>query len=237
VDQKSRAGTGHTVREMGTTMVFLGLFLLVLVSARAESLPTSASAQPSLTPVATVPKPSPTPSPSATLPGVQVQTTPRPTPQPASPPTRLLLPALDLDAPVVELPLEGKTWDMSGLTNEIAHLGGTANPGEQSNMVLAGHVTLRIGAGPFVHLERLNAGDIAIVYAGDEVYTYRVMSKTHVAPDDVSVVQPTSDPILTLLTCTTWDGENRTYTERVAVVARLVEEEIPWARSRISHEE
>jgi len=138
---------------------------------------------------------------------------------------------------VVELPLAGKTWDMSGLTNQIAHLGGTANPGQQSNMVLAAHVTLRIGAGPFVHLERLKAGDIAIVYAGDEVHTYRVVSKTHVAPDDVSVVQPTSDPILTLLTCTTWDGENRTYTERVAVVARLVEDEAASSRSRISQKE
>jgi LPXTG-site transpeptidase (sortase) family protein len=150
------------------------------------------------------------------------------------PPTRLEIPALSLKAPVVELPMKDKTWDMSELTGEIAHLAGTANPGEHSNMVLAGHVTLRIGAGPFLHLESLKAGDLAIVYAGEKPYTYRVIRKKYVPPDDVSVAYPSSGPTLTMLTCTRWDEQNRSYTERVAVIARLIVEEIPdWTRSRI----
>jgi len=141
----------------------------------------------------------------------------------APPPTRVVIPALGIDAPVVEVPITNKTWDLSGLTYEIAHLGGTASPGQKNNMVFAGHVTLKRGAGPFLRLESLEPGDMAIVYAGEQAYTYRVVSKRHVGPTDVSVAYPTSDPILTLLTCTNWDAENRRYTERVAVIAQLVE--------------
>ncbi|HAL61125.1 MAG TPA: hypothetical protein DCP08_01795, partial [Chloroflexi bacterium] len=90
-----------------------------------------------------------------------------------------------------------------------------------------GHITLKRGAGPFLHLESLEPGDMAIVYAGEQAYTYRVVSKRHMGPTDVSIAYPTSDPILTLLTCTNWDAENRTYTHRVAVTAELVGEGAP----------
>lgn len=42
---------------------------------------------------------------------------------------------------------------------------------------------------------------------------------------DVSVVYPTSDPVLTLITCTNWDAENRQYLERLVVVAKPVASE------------
>ena len=141
--------------------------------------------------------------------------------------TRLVIPTLELDAPVVEVSITNKIWDVSGLTYEIAHLGGTANPGEKNNMVLAGHVTLKRGAGPFLHVESLEPGDMAIVYAEEQAYTYRVVSKMYIGPTDVSVAYPTSDPILTLLTCTNWDAETRTYTGRVVVIAELVEDRTP----------
>jgi len=141
--------------------------------------------------------------------------------------TRLVIPPLELDVPVVELPITDNSWDVSVIAHEVAHLEGTANPGEKNNMVLAGHVTLRKGAGPFLNLESLKPGDMAIVYAGEQAYTYRVISKNHVGPTDVSVAYPTSEPILTLITCTNWDAENRVYTQRVAVIAELVEEEAP----------
>jgi len=143
------------------------------------------------------------------------------------PATRLVIPDLGIDAPIVEVPITNKTWDLSWVAHEIAHLGGTAKPGEKNNMVLAGHVTLKTGAGPFLHLESLEPGDLAIVYAGEQAHTYRVVSKRYVGPTDVSVAYPTSDPILSLLTCTNWDAETRTYTGRVVVIAELVEDRTP----------
>lgn len=149
---------------------------------------------------------------------------------PAAQATRLVIPSLELDVPVVELPITDKSWDVSGIAHEAAHLGGTANPGEKNNMALAGHITLKRGAGPFLHLENLEPGDVAIVYAGEQAYTYRVVSQRYVEPTDVSVAYPTSDPILTLLTCTNWDAENRQYLERLVVVAKLVESKLRYAR-------
>ena len=145
----------------------------------------------------------------------------------AQPATRLAIPTLTVDAPVVEVPLTNRTWDVSEVTHEVAHLEGTANPGDKSNIVLTGHVTLRRGSGPFLRLDALQPGDLAIVYAEEQAYTYRVVSKKYVGPTDVSVTFPTSEPILTLITCTNWDAENRTYTERVAVIAELFEEGTP----------
>lgn len=141
--------------------------------------------------------------------------------------TRLVIPTLGVDAPVVEVPIINGTWDVSKLENEVAHLGGTAQPGQNGNTVLSGHVTLRSGWGPFMHLERLQSGDTVIVYAGDENYTYRVVGTKHVLPDDVSVTYPTFAPTLTLITCTTWDADNPTYAERVAVLAELVNDATP----------
>ncbi|HAL61126.1 MAG TPA: hypothetical protein DCP08_01800, partial [Chloroflexi bacterium] len=42
---------------------------------------------------------------------------------PAARATRLVIPTLELDAPIVELPITGKSWDVSGIAHEVAHLG------------------------------------------------------------------------------------------------------------------
>lgn len=145
----------------------------------------------------------------------------------AAPATRLVIPALGIDAPIVEVPIANKTWNVSLVEHEIAHLGGTAHPGEKNNMVLAGHATLKRGIGPFFRLESLQPGDIAVVYAGEQPFRYRVLGKRYVLPTEVSVAQPTVDAILTLVTCSNWDAEDRTYRERVAVIAELVSDEMP----------
>jgi sortase A len=239
VSERRRYLKNPARRWLGNVLLLAGLALIGAVSlgdqlVTMEATPFAPS--PRSTPVRLTPSPITTPD--AIIQPAEKTAEPQATAERMPPPTRLEIPALNLDAPVLELPIQDKTWDMSALTGEIAHLGGTANPGEMSNVVLAGHVTLRIGAGPFLHLENLKAGDIAIVHAGEQTYTYRVVRKKYVPPDDVSVAYPGSGPMLTMLTCTRWDAENRRYTERVAVIARLVVEEIPdWTRSRISRME
>jgi sortase A len=136
---------------------------------------------------------------------------------------------------VVEAPIIDGRWDVSHLTQEIGHLERTANPGEHNNMVLAGHVTLRRGAGPFLRLEELEAGDEVIVYARELAYVYRVVRKQYVAPTEVSVAFPTTDPILTLLTCASgsWDAANRSYSQRAVIICDLVgKEKLPADGSR-----
>jgi len=220
---------------IGTILVVFGITLLVFTTSRGdlsgqEMIPTAPP-----DPTTTIPSPPAIIFPAS---GVELSETPaiaepaEDTPDRAPPPTRLVIPSMELDAPILAVPIVDDTWDVSSLTHDIGHLAGTANPGERSNMVLSAHVTLRTGVGPFMRLEWVREGATAVVYAGEEAYTYRVVEKKYVAPDDVSVAYPTSSPVLTLLTCTRWDAESRRYSERLAVIARLVEEETPeWSKS------
>src|SRR5688572_7007109 len=72
----------------------------------------------------------------------QTSTTPTLTPTPTIPlemklPTRLRIPAMSLDSPVHEVTVNMGTWEVSPM--DIGHHFGTGVPGEQGNVVLAGH--------------------------------------------------------------------------------------------------
>lgn len=141
-----------------------------------------------------------------------------------SPVWRIVIPVLDLDARVVGVPLADGTWDVSGIGEQIAWLGGTSTPGLAGNTALAGHVTLRKGGnGPFYFLHRLAPGDRVYVYTERGEYVYRVREQAVVKQDDVAVVGPTINAQLTLLTCANWNEKDRTYIQRRAVFADLVQ--------------
>ena len=142
---------------------------------------------------------------------------------PDRPATRIVIPAIDIDAPTVVIPIRSGTWDVEQITHEVGHLQGTASPGDNSNVVMAGHVTLTAGGyGPFRGLAQLQPGDEVLVYVGDqEVYVYEVDSLKTVEATDVEVTYPTTEPILTLVTCVNWDPVQGRYNDRLVVVARL----------------
>jgi len=142
---------------------------------------------------------------------------------PDRPATRIVIPAIDVDAPVVVIPIRNGTWDVEQITHEVGHLQGTASPGDKSNVVMAGHITLTAGGyGPFRGLAQLQPGDEVLIYVGDqEVYVYEVDSLKKVEATDVEVTYPTTEPILTLLTCVNWDPVQGRYNDRLVVVAHL----------------
>nr|NIN69151.1 hypothetical protein [Anaerolineae bacterium]NIN99229.1 hypothetical protein [Anaerolineae bacterium] len=47
---------------------------------------------------------------------------------PDRPATRIVIPAIDVDAPVVVIPIRNGTWDVEQITHEVGHLQGTASP-------------------------------------------------------------------------------------------------------------
>ena len=142
---------------------------------------------------------------------------------PDRPATRIVIPAIDVDAPVVVVPIRNGTWDVEQITHEVGHLQGTASPGDSSNVVMAGHITLTAGGyGPFRGLSQLESGDEVLVYVGDqEVYVYTVDSVKTVEATDVEVAYPTTEPILTLITCVNWNPTQGRYNDRLVVVAHL----------------
>ncbi|WP_448596061.1 sortase [Thermoflexus hugenholtzii] len=136
-----------------------------------------------------------------------------PTPVPITPgprsPTRIVIPAIGVDAPVVP----GTDWE--ALKKGVGHHPGTANPGEPGNMVLAGHND--IYGEVFRDLEKLRIGDEIWVYAGSRAYRYVVVQKQVVLPTQVEVMAPTRDPVVTLITCYPY----RVDTHRLVVVGEL----------------
>lgn len=134
----------------------------------------------------------------------------------------LIIPRLGIEASVIEAPIMAQQWDISNMTNEVAHLEGTVYPGQPGNAALAGHITIPdAGWGPFKDLGMLQPGDHVFIQIGKKTLTYEVTEQKTVNASVVEVVFPTDDIRLTLLTCTGWDDDLQHYTQRVVVVARL----------------
>jgi LPXTG-site transpeptidase (sortase) family protein len=137
--------------------------------------------------------------------------------------SRLVIPAMSLDAPIVLAPIENQTWNVDDLDQKIGHLEGTARPGANSNLVLAGHVTLDSGIyGPFAGLGQLNPGDTIIVYDNDQRFEYMVDSHQTVPRTAVEVTFPTDTAQITLITCNNWNAEAERYDERLVVKGHLI---------------
>lgn len=135
---------------------------------------------------------------------------PVPTPS-AAYPSRIVIPSLDVDAPIVG----GVTWE--DLKKGVGHLPGSANPGERGNMYLAAHND--IFGEIFRHLDKLELGDEFFVYSGDQSYRYVVTAKRVIEPTDVSVMYPTTEPIATLQTCYPYLVD----THRLVAIAELAD--------------
>jgi sortase A len=169
----------------------------------------------------------PTPLPSPTF-----TPTPLPTPtlDPASLiPTRLRIPAINLDAPVVEI-----GWDAREVNGEQFSVWNvpqyfaagwhktSAPPGQAGNTVLNGHHNIH--GEVFRDLIDLQAGDQVVIYAGATEYTYSV-TELHLLEEkgrpveermqNAQWIAETEDERLTLVTC--WPYTNNTH--RLIIVA------------------
>ncbi len=179
------------------------------VSGAGQDLPGSSfppADQPSELPGSSFP---PAPAPPAL--GVRLQAVaaiPVPTPGPRSP-TRIVIPGINVDWPVVE----GDSWEE--LKQGIGHRVGSANPGERGNLVLSGHDD--VYGEPFRDLEKLDVGKDILVYAGGTSFRYIIKAKRIVAPNELSVLASSKNPIVTLITCTPY----RVDTNRLILIGEL----------------
>jgi len=136
---------------------------------------------------------------------------------------RIVIPALFLDTEVKYVPYDGFTWMISGLRQEIAWMGNTSWPGLGGNTGLAGHITVAgMGDGPFRHLDELPSGELVLLYTEKNIYTYQVRESRVTDGEDMSVILPTDNAQISLITCIDWDEEAHTYLDRLIVIADLV---------------
>lgn len=131
--------------------------------------------------------------------------------QAINPPTRIVIPKINVDAPIVG----GVGWE--DLKKGVGHLPGSANPGERGNLYLAAHND--IYGEIFRHLEELEVGDEYFIYAGEERFRYTVKERRIIEPTEVDVMLPTTEPVATLQTCYPYLVD----THRLVVVAELAE--------------
>lgn len=133
---------------------------------------------------------------------------PVPTPGPEHA-IRIRIPAIGVDAPVVE----GDDWE--ALKQGAGHHVGSANPGERGNCVISAHND--IFGEIFRDLPDVDLDDEIFVHTASRVYRYVVTQKRIIEPTEVSVMYPTSGPLLTLISCYPY----RIDTHRIVVIAEL----------------
>lgn len=144
-----------------------------------------------------------------------------PTVRPIFPTERIVAPAIGLDAKVVESRIVDGEWVVPKFV--AGHLQGTAQPLQGGNIALAGHVQSISSGNVFANVGRLRPGNEVKLYTRAGIITYKVEKILTVKNNDLSVVAPTSEEQLTLITCTgTWLPLQRDYSERTVVVAARV---------------
>jgi sortase A len=132
-----------------------------------------------------------------------------PTPGPTAA-LRIRIPAINIDAPIVQ----GDGWEQ--LKKGVGQHIGSVNPGETGNVVLSAHND--IYGEIFRHLDQLQEGDEIIVATQTREYIYRVSYWQIVLPSEVSVMGPSPDPIITLISCYPYLINS----DRIIVVAELI---------------
>lgn len=103
---------------------------------------------------------------------------------------RIKIPRLGLSAVVLE-GTESRTLRLG-----VGHIRGTAIPGQQGNAAIAGHRDIF-----FRDLKDIHGGDEIELETADTATHYRVIWARIVAPEDISVLDSTGQPALTLVTC------------------------------------
>jgi sortase A len=122
---------------------------------------------------------------------------------------RVQIPALDIDAPVVQ----GDGWEQ--LKKGVGQNIGSANPGQTGNVVLSAHND--VYGELFRYLDKLAPGDQVILYTQQRQYVYVVDRTSIVEPTAVEVMASTGNPTVTLISCYPYLVNK----QRIVVFARL----------------
>lgn len=150
-------------------------------------------------------------------------------------PDRIIIPAIDMDTPVVELGWSAASdpagrvfsrWDVAAYAAGW-HIN-SAEMGQRGNVVMSGHNNI-LGS-VFRELDQLKKGDIATIWSGNKRYDYAI-DKVVIVPDkhatpeqrreNASWIQEFDDDRLTLVSC--WPRDDNSH--RIIAVAHLIDDE------------
>ena len=147
---------------------------------------------------------------------------------PAPPPTRVIIPSLQVDAVVepVATDTQGRMATPSR-ANDVAWFKPGAAPGDSGNAVFAGHLDWTNGPAVFWHLGDLKPGaEVQVVRADGSRLRFVVDGVKQYAfdADPSDVFTRSGAPGIALVTCTgAWDRGRQTYLQRLSVHASLMQ--------------
>lgn len=154
---------------------------------------------------------------------------PRIAPPPlGSPVGTITIPEIDLSMVVVE-----GTGDAQ-LQAGPGHYPGTPLPGERGNAAIAGHRTTYLH--PFYNLNELVPGDPITIETVQGIFLYHVTGSEAVPPTDVSVVDPTRRPMLTLTTCNPRFSASQRLVVHAVLVGSIIATTRPHAARTVTHD-
>ena len=120
---------------------------------------------------------------------------------------RIQIDTIDVDAPIVQ----GDSWEQ--LKKGVGQHIGSPNPGDGGNLILSAHND--IYGELFRDLDQLEPGDTIRVFTNQITYEYVVIQTQIVEPTFVEVLNQTSQPIVTLISCYPYGVDN----QRIVITA------------------
>lgn len=132
------------------------------------------------------------------------------------PDDRIVIPRINKNVPIVKVNSENlikRDWAaletdiQEALRYGVVHYPGSAEPGEDGNVVITGHSSY-FSWDPgrfkdvFALLHQVVIGDTVVVFHNQRQYLYKVYDKQVVTPDQIDVLTQKGENRLTLITCT-----------------------------------
>lgn len=173
---------------------------------------------------------------------VVVEEEPEPEPEPEEPadpaewdqkqptPVRMRVPAIGVDAPVIELGLDADGWlEVPQTAHETGFWTGGYWPGERGPAVIAGHVDWEGREGVFWDLRNLEPGaEVEVEREDGSVVRYRIDRLEQVDKDSFpteKVYNRTELPEIRLITCGgAFDRSARSYEDNVIAYGTIIRE-------------
>ncbi len=123
--------------------------------------------------------------------------------------TRIQIPAIKVDAPVVQ----GDGWEQ--LKKGVGQHIGSVDPGEDGNLILSAHND--VFGEIFRDLDKLKTGDQITLFTNARQYVYTVTNTQVVEPTRVDLMGASGEPIITLVSCYPYLVDN----QRIVISAAL----------------
>jgi len=119
------------------------------------------------------------------------------------PPERIIIPALNIDIMVKESKIVNGYWEVF---SDSAGFGlGSSYPDEKGNQVIFAHAR----EGLFLPLRNAKIGQNVLIFTKEKWFEYRISNIKEVLPSQTDVINPSTEEMLTLYTCSGFSDSKR----------------------------